>query len=542
MLRYKKNQQLMERKLSTKWLILILCAFAGMIYISLIFGTRNINPNNTDWVIKGGGDYFQHYIGWRFFRISPWTKHFLFMQNLNYPEGSSVIVTDSNPLFCLVFKLFRSFLPQNFQFNGIWILLNYGLIGFFSGCIGWKLSRDRLFTCTLSIFTILNPVILQRTAIHDTLTAHWLILYAILAALNWKSRHNWLHWSIITVFVMLIHSYFLPMVSFILLLQLLWMVQNRDKWIRILLIITSFFIPLTLIYFIAGFNYILPQSSSYGELSMNLNAFFNPDGSSVFLPNRKTFPLQYEGFNYLGFGLIVLIIFSLFHLKPEQIKKVLIFIFPVVLYLLFALSNTITFDQKVLATFPLSTKMEQLLSTFRSSGRFAWPFYYLFLFGSGFLIYQKVTVSKRRLNLAKIIIIVCLGLQIADLSEFNISFYNRFHQEKSSEVQEFSIDIPMEAFPSVKHLAVTDGDSRMIDRLALFAVENDLSFNRSANARKIYPIYGRVNDSVHDQLVNRALQRDTIYIIINDEDKRLAVENYPNDFYRTEYFIYIIKQ
>ena len=540
MLRYKKLQQLMERKLSTKWLTVLLCAFAGMIYISIIFGVRNINPFNTDWVITGGGDYFQHYIGWQFFRISPWTKHFLFMQNLNYPEGSSVIVTDSNPLFCLIFKLFRSYLPQDFQFSGLWILLNYGLIGFFSGCIGWKLSRDRIFTCTLSFFTILNPVILQRTAIHDTLTAHWLILYSIYAALNWRSRLNWLHWAVIAVLVMLIHSYFLPMVSFILILQLLWMVQNRENWIRILQIFTSFCMAFILIYFIAGYNYILPQSSSYGELSMNLNAFFNPDGSSIFLPNRETFPLQYEGFNYLGLGLIILVGFSLFHLKTDQMKKILIFIIPVVLYLLLALSNKITFDQQILATIPIPEKMEQLLSAFRSSGRFAWPFFYLFLFGSGFVIYRNVSASKRRLTVTKIILILCLGLQITDFSEFNISFYNRFHQEKSSENLEFAEDIPVKNFPSVKHLAVTDGDSRMIDRLALFAVENNLSFNRSANARKTLPIYGTVNETVHDQLTKQTLQKGVIYIIINDEDRKIAEENYPDNLYHTEDFLYIV--
>lgn len=542
MLRQSESEKYMGSNNFSKWATIMFCSAAGMIYITVIFGVKNINPLNTDWVIAGGGDYFQHYIGWLFYRISPWTKHFLFMQNLNFPEGSSVIVTDSNPLFCLIFKLFHDYLPQNFQYNGIWILISYGLIGFFSGCIGWKLFKNPYFTCVLSIIAIMNPVVLQRTAIHDTLTAHWLILYAIFNALNWKSKYNWLHWSIIVIFVMLIHIYFLPMVGFILFIQILWMVKKREIWIRIVSILISFCASFILIYFIAGYNYIQPQSSSYGELSMNLNSFFNPDGTSIFLKNRETFPLQYEGFNYFGLGLILFVCFSFFYLTLDQTRKLSIFIIPFCLFLLFSLSNEITFDKRILVTIPIPTKIEQLLSSFRSSGRMAWPFFYLLLFGSGFIIFQKVSERKNRMWISKLILLICLGLQIADFSAYNIDFYQRFHQTKTSETMELFVDIPIDDLKSVSHMAVTDGDSKIIDRLALFAVENNLSFNRSANARKILPIFGMVNDSVHDHLVNRTLQRDTIYIIINDEDKRLVVENYPNDFYRTDNFLYMIIQ
>ena len=48
---------------------------------------------------------------------------------------------------------------------------------------------------------------------------------------------------------------------------------------------------------------------------MNLNAFINPDGNSSLLSDRPTFPLQYEGFNYWGLGLICLFLLSLLFSK-----------------------------------------------------------------------------------------------------------------------------------------------------------------------------------------------------------------------------------
>ena len=131
------------------------CIF-GFIFVLLVFSPGNIDPSNTDWVVNGGGDNLQHYLGWRFFRSSPWTRYVLFMRNWNYPVGSSVIVTDSNPLFCIIFKLLDSILPSHFQFNGIWILVSYLLLAFFAGLIGWRLSHH--FLLTLKMIIILSGV------------------------------------------------------------------------------------------------------------------------------------------------------------------------------------------------------------------------------------------------------------------------------------------------------------------------------------------------------------------------------------------------
>ena len=272
------------------------CFLLGVLFFITLFGVKNINPLDTSWVKYGGGDNFQHYIGWRFFREFPWTRYFLFMRNLNYPVGSSVIITDSNPLFCTFFKLFHDVLPPEFQFNGIWLTLCFGLQGLFSALIAFKITENSIFSIFFSAFAILNPVILQRAAIHDTLAAHWLILFAIFNAINWNK--NGIQSLDFKYYPGDDDSYlFSSDDRLIFLLQIIRMIQ-KIKWWKI--IETCLFVILTIFvcYFLLGYQYIQPETTSFGDLSMNLNAFINPDGNSSLLSDRPTFPLQYEGFNY----------------------------------------------------------------------------------------------------------------------------------------------------------------------------------------------------------------------------------------------------
>ncbi len=68
MLRNKKYNDKNSQLNQSGNLTLAVCTILGLLFILVIFGAKNINPLNTDWVRFGGGDNFQHYIGWRFFR------------------------------------------------------------------------------------------------------------------------------------------------------------------------------------------------------------------------------------------------------------------------------------------------------------------------------------------------------------------------------------------------------------------------------------------------------------------------------------------
>ena len=61
--------------------------------------------------------------GWHQFRMDEWRFPLMEQALAGYPASMSVVFTDSNPLFSLFFKAFRSFLPPHFQFVGLWYLL-----------------------------------------------------------------------------------------------------------------------------------------------------------------------------------------------------------------------------------------------------------------------------------------------------------------------------------------------------------------------------------------------------------------------------------
>ncbi len=494
------------------------CLFSGCIlgilFVLLIFSPGNICPANTDWVINGGGDNLQHYLGWRFFRNSPWTRYLLFMKNWNYPVGTSVIVTDSNPLFCLFFKLIGKILPDTFQFNGIWILTSYLLLALFSGLIGWRLTHHFLLTLTGTVLALLNPVILQRALIHDTLTAHWLILAAVWLALNDDKKLNPAGWFILTEITLLIHVYFIPMLIFVFSLQLVRMFQKKRTFGRIFFLVSVLSAAILSGYFMFGYSLIEPQSGSYGELSMNLNAFINPDGVSSVIKSRPTLPLQYEGFNYLGLGLLLLsIIAFVFGIRYFR-KRWLFYLIPTSVLILFAVSNNAYFDLNQVFHIELPERVSSVLSVFRSSGRLAWPVYYLVLFGSLRLI-SATEYGKRTLCFA---VLLCAAIQIIDLKDFCMESARRFRSPQNQ-----IADIPPELsglMENVSHLYVSDGDAKSTDALALFAVEHQMTFNKCTNARGTKRIFGG-DELDMNQLTCSRVRADSAFIYLSG--------NYPVD-------------
>ena len=495
-----------------KYLSILTGCLVSLLFILIIFTPRNVDPLYTGWVRNGGGDNLQHYLGWRFFRNDGWNRFFLFMRNLNYPVGTSVIVTDSNPLFCLLLKPLKSVLPDEFQFNGIWIVLSYLLIAFFSGVISWQLTHKVSFTLAGTIISILNPVVMQRALIHDTLTAHWLILAAVWLAVNFEKRLNLPGWFVLTGMALLIHIYFIPMIAFVLVLQIIRMLMKKQPVIKIIVLIAVFALALILGYFLFGFSHILPQTGSYGELSMNLNAFINPDSVPSLLGSRVTNPLQYEGFNYWGIGLILIVLAACILDVKNSIKHTVFYLLPVMLLIVTAVSNEGYFDKTLIWHFEIPEWINSYLSVFRSSGRLVWPLYYLVLFASLYILANNSEKNK----FAVYVVLLCVILQAADLNGFHRQTAGRF-RNPGNDLPELAGSL-RESIPNdTIHLYCSDGDAKTVDALALFAADHHMTFNKSANARSIEHIYG--GDQLEmNELSCSQLQPDSAYIFLGRDE------------------------
>ena len=478
-----------------------------LIFVLLVFTIANIDPMNTQWVTEGGGDYLQHYLGWRFFRESPWTRHFLFMQNWNYPVGTSVIVTDSNPLFCLFFKLFAKILPDTFQFNGIWILSSFLLNALFASLILTQITHNPWAVFAGSVIAVLNPVVLQRALIHDTLTAHWLILFAVYLFINEEKRWNVPCWFVLCGLTMLVHIYFLPMVLFVLVLQLIRMLTLKRPFRNLAAVCIAALLSICGCYVLLGYQYILPQTGSYGELSMNLNAFINPDGASSLLQDRPALPLQYEGFNYPGLGLIALILAAAVIGRRDFFCRALPYLIPCLLLIGLAASNQAYFDRTEVYSFALPETIYQTLSIFRSSGRLVWPLYYLALFYTVWILSEK---SQTRGRLFIALLAVCALLQAVDLKDFIYDAGVRFRNPGNP-----AAELPAEVISAIpdgtEHVYLSCSDSKIKDAFALYAADHHLTMNQNTSARGIKRIFGR--DPVYmDDLPCAALEPDAVYL------------------------------
>lgn len=142
-----------------------------------IFGLKVANPLQLEWLSHG--DMLQSYLGWDYFRKSPWTLPIIGLNpNYGLEIAGSIVYADTNPLLAVIFKVFSALLPQHFQYFGLWLLACCML----SAVVSWKilsLYTDSLVLRALGVCLILFcPAWLNRVG-HINLMAHFLILLAI---------------------------------------------------------------------------------------------------------------------------------------------------------------------------------------------------------------------------------------------------------------------------------------------------------------------------------------------------------------------------
>ncbi len=410
---------------SSKTAIILSLAFASGVFLYQ-FGFRFLDPTNIGFIFRLGGDLPANYLGWAFLRDEPWSFPLGKITRYAAPLGTYAALTGLNPLCWIPFKLVSPFLPVDFQYSGWWMLSCYYLQAYF----GYRLMR--LITANITAqtlgaaFFLLSPPLFFRVFVgQDTLCAHWLILASFVIYFeNYVEVHSkrvTLYWSLLIVFACAIFPYFCPMVigfAFAYSIgHLIWTPPGRPK-----LVVSLCLYPLLVFgsYIVLGYTkggtIYYNDLTSYGTYSLNLNAFINPLEWSSFLPALSyRLGQRVDSFQYLGLGIIILFccgIINLFiwPLKYDRIKYLLPFIFVLLLFFLYAISNRITWGNITILKYNLPEALLRLSNMFRGSGRFGWPLFYAILYGSLFC----VTTIKRK-SLLITVMSICLVIQLADI-------------------------------------------------------------------------------------------------------------------------------
>ena len=508
----------------------IVAALLGGIAFVLIYGVKILNPLYTDWLLTGG-DPSQHYLGWEFFRRSDWYFPLGLTDQLAYPLKTSVIYTDSIPIFAVFFKLFRSILPQQFQYFGIWGLLCFVLQGYYAAKILGERSSSKTVILAGSIFFIVSPIMVFRMYYHTALAAHWLILLAI----YFYSKHEKeyrdifkpvMQWGILGILIGSIHLYFVPMCGAILLGYILCSIwKERKIRIRFFYPGISFSVGLFLtVYLLGGFSSGADTgTNNLGLFSFNLNAFLNPMSYSTLLKNTSLWDWpfytqgQYEGFSYLGMGIIllcacgiVLMIRNIFRRRKPSVYQIMTVLMSVGLIVM-AASPTITWNDKLLLQLPYSSTLYKYWGIFGSCGRMAWPVvYFLMIFG----ITSIGNMKWKRKEISNVIIILACLVQVIDLSG---QLYKR--PENYSKKVVYQSPLAGTVWDDIistgeyKHVVwVTHNvDHDDVIQVAVYAMRNDMTMGNFYFARGIDK-----RDITEEQLQNTS--EDCVYVFLKSDD------------------------
>ena len=221
----------------------------------------------------------------------------------------------------------------------------------------------------------------------------------------------------------LIHQYLLLMmlgISF----AAFWKAEKmgRFSWLKKLRFsVINLAVAAVIWYFVGNFNNSPDAMTQigFGKFSANLNTFFNGQNEQRLLPTLPFNDGQYEGFGYLGAGVLlaaVVVVFLIFFKKENRQFQFSPLAFVACFFAVFAFSHIWTFGHTKLfeAKFLYENVgiINYLAQAFRASGRFIWVLHYWLL--------TQIVFSLLKINLSKPLKVSVLSLVLA-VQLFDIS-------------------------------------------------------------------------------------------------------------------------
>ncbi|UQZ91420.1 hypothetical protein C4J81_19170 (plasmid) [Deltaproteobacteria bacterium Smac51] len=382
-----------------KDILSLLCPLIiGAASFFLVVGPRILNPKNIAWL--NGGDPWTHYLGWSFFRYSSWSFPIGLNPNYGLEISNSIIFSDSIPLMAFIFKPFSPLLPEPFQYLGIWLLLCFILQAFFSWKILSLITENSAIRFLGTLLLVFSPPMIWRLQGHLSLTSHFLIMASLYMYFKPGSERRKLAWITILGATALVHAYLLAINAAIWITDLITKKINNNMSAKeaglelVLIILTTGFFCWQAGYFTIGDS---AASGGYGLYAMNILSLIDPSGWSYVIKDIPENGGNYEGFNYLGLGVIFLwacalpVFFECTRKIMHKVKNNYPLIILMVFITAFAVTNNINLGKAQL-NFTLPDIIIKQAGIFRSSGRMFWPAFYLLVLSAIYLVargYEK---------------------------------------------------------------------------------------------------------------------------------------------------------
>jgi len=269
-------------------------------------------------------------------------------------------------------------------------------------------------------------------------------------------------------------------------------------------------------------------SVGFGRDKLNLLSIFDSASAydniswSWFLPDIKLTEFEeYEGFNYLGLGQIIMLIFALTLLLKKKYKinlasiknhkEIRAFVLISIFFTLWALSNKISFGPYTLLEIPLNKYVYGLLSVVRPTGRLFWIVSYFIIIMSLVIIFK--CFNKRN---SLLIISLFLIIQVADTSagiKQRINFFTPM--DKSFGVKD---QIWEDLFKKYKVVKTTYpvNYSQLLSRFTYSIEKNNIEkTNLVAFGRINRKAFAEAKYNLYDNFRKKNLASDTVYVVDN---------------------------
>ncbi|HVU38239.1 MAG TPA: DUF6311 domain-containing protein [Opitutales bacterium] len=372
-----------------------------------------------------GHDRTQGLTGAFYYAQDKWRVPLFQTQNLGAPEGTNVVYTDCVPGAALLLKLAYQVHPKLFDYFGVWLALCLVLNPVVFCWILHELEvRDWRYLLAGALFASCVPELLFKHA-HAAISGDFLILTAL--ALYFRTRRTGgftgkmaAGFAVLILATLLDNVYLLAMVWAI---YLATVVQNcadhRLGWGR-----GAVYFGGTLAGCLAAMIFfghltwsggLPPSGEGFGVYSMNLLSPFWP-WRSLFSYQGKNIDAthgQFEGYNYLGAGMLVLLAVNAWkswRAVPGLLRRNWALAGVLSLLALGAFSNEVYLGKWRLLSYHISP-YDHFMENFRASGRLFWPAGYV-------LMAALVVLTCRRLapRTAAVLLLATAALQAADMS------------------------------------------------------------------------------------------------------------------------------
>jgi len=414
------------RRLSGAALWAVVAVMMGFLNTLSLMGIPGLDPTNISWL---RGDTATYYIAWAAYRAeSTWRWPLTWTDRLGYPLGISMSWFDPVPIMAILLRPFSGFLPATFQYLGIYTCISFSLQAWFSLRLAACLFRGRMvFRLVTAVLLVGSPIVTMRIISHYAVASHWLMiacLYYYFRDTEGRRAERWLLPFAVVIFVA---GGVNPYVAVFCLLiagagVLRLMLERRATWTHAT--VFSLLLLATLVGSYVVFGLLVPGTRTayaiggFDFYSMNLLSPINPAPfKSILLP---TLPFatrgQYEGYNYLGLGVIGLLLLNAvgrprgsaqtLRLTPRSLPLLVLS----VLCFAAAVSPRITLGPWTIAHIELPALAKAVVAAIHCAGRFFWPVHYLIILLAVVLTYRNWPSPTREL-----LLIGALVVQTADL-------------------------------------------------------------------------------------------------------------------------------